>query len=210
MELAYPSGLHFLCRLAKGGKEACHVILLLEQPDRLAARLKERKPNEILLEKYRPASVLLLIDTLFNEKALWFVQRSHGLRSHPGQIAFPGGKEDASDPTPWHTALRECHEEIDCQIEQIQFLGQLDDCWTPTGFRIRPFVGYNHGPSPSGVSRSPGEVDRAFAMPLKDLWEVPGEKPWPSYPSPHGQIWGATARILCSWLDWLKLQEQAS
>jgi hypothetical protein len=60
----------------------------------------------------RIAAVLVPVVLHEDEPAILFTERSTGLREHSGQIAFPGGKMDASDPSPLVTALREAQEEI--------------------------------------------------------------------------------------------------
>lgn len=67
-------------------------------------------------------------------------QRSEHLRHHPGQIAFPGGKQEPQDDTLIHTALREAEEEVGLKTEQIDVLGQLGTYFTTSGFSVCPVI----------------------------------------------------------------------
>ena len=66
--------------------------------------------------------------------------RTPDLTSHAGQIAFPGGKIDASDASPLAAALREAQEEIGLDRELVDPIGYLDLYLTFSGFRILPTV----------------------------------------------------------------------
>lgn len=103
----------------------------------------------------RPAAVLIAIcpDT----QTVFLTQRSAALKHHPGQIAFPGGKQDPGDPTPIDAALREAEEEIGLPRGQVRILGQMPEHETVTGFLMTPIVGLIEGnftPTPKSV-RSP-------------------------------------------------------
>ncbi len=153
----------------------------------------------------RPAAVLLPVWLRPEGAALILTKRSSHLKHHPGQIAFPGGKVDASDAGPEAAALREAQEEIGLDPGRVQIIGTLPVHETVTGFAISSFVGLLHGafiPVPEA-----GEVEDVFAVPLshvldpdrfsvqRRLWM--GE--WRRfYAVPYGPyyIWGATARIL--------------
>src|SRR5262249_37195333 len=87
----------------------------------------------------KPAAVLVpVVDRAAPTVIL--TQRTADLPSHPGQIAFPGGKIDAGDDTPAGAALREADEEIGLAPALIEPLGYLDLYLTFSGFRILPTV----------------------------------------------------------------------
>jgi 8-oxo-dGTP pyrophosphatase MutT (NUDIX family) len=127
------------------------------------------------------------------------------LRSHAGQIAFPGGARDPEDETPLHAALREADEELGIPPHAVTVLGQLDEVPTLTEFRIAPFVGLV--PASLPFRPSPHEVAEVFEVPLRHLL-APGVhrtekreaagRVWDVdfYPWGHHTIWGATARIV--------------
>lgn len=143
-------------------------------------------------------------------------QRTEDLSSHAGQVSFPGGRAEASDPSEEHTALREAHEEIGVHPERIAVWGRLPDYMTATGFLVTPVLG--RITAASGYVRDEREVADVFEVPLRFLMNpanhqvriVPAnESPTGElirfyampYVSPlHGNreffIWGATAAML--------------
>lgn len=136
---------------------------------------------------------------------LILTKRASHLAHHPGQIAFPGGKVDASDASHEAAALREAEEEIGLPRGGVEVLGRLARHETVTGYDVTPVLGLvrdRFEPRPEA-----GEVDEVFTVPLahvlnpanysieRRLWR--GE--WRRfYTVPYGPyyIWGATARIL--------------
>ena len=73
-----------------------------------------------------------------------FTERSKELRSHAGQVSFPGGSVDPADKDVRAAALREAREEVGLRAEHVELIGQVDDCPTfVTGYVISPFVGGN-------------------------------------------------------------------
>lgn len=111
----------------------------------------------------RQAGVLILI-VADQRPHIVLTERSQSLRSHPGQISFPGGSVEPSDASVKAAAIRETREEIGLAPEQLQILGRLPDYVTGTGFNIAPFVGWVAG----DVEFAPdaGEVARLFSVPL--------------------------------------------
>jgi 8-oxo-dGTP pyrophosphatase MutT (NUDIX family) len=151
----------------------------------------------------RPAAVLIpVVDR--PEPTVLLTQRTE-LPSHPGQIAFPGGKIEPLDPTPADAALREAEEEIGLTPALIEPIGYLDLYLTFSGYRILPTVarvrpGYR-------LVLSPQEVADAFEVPLAFLMDAQNHalhsRDWKGvirkyYAMPFGEryIWGVTAGIL--------------
>jgi 8-oxo-dGTP pyrophosphatase MutT (NUDIX family) len=126
---------------------------------------------------------------------VWLVRRPSTMRSHAGQVAFPGGKCDPGDPTPGDAALREAEEELGIPRQAVDVLGALDEMPTITGFTISPYVGWlRHDVT---VVPSTNEVARAFAAPLAAFLEAPsGVPPWRGWTVDGELVWGATAAIL--------------
>ena len=132
-------------------------------------------------------------------------KRSARLKHHPGQIAFPGGKQDETDADPVDAALREAEEEIGLPRDLVEVLGTMSAHETVTGFMVTPVIGrvtatFNDRPEM-------GEVDEVFRVPLAHVtdtgrFRIEGRR-WRGsirhyYTVPYGPyyIWGATARIL--------------
>jgi len=158
------------------------------------------------------AAVLVPVLTTTAGLQLLFTKRPETLRSHPGQVSFPGGRIDPEDASPRAAALRETHEELGIAASQITIIGELDDLITGTGFTIRPFVGVLT--PPAVLIPSPVEVEEAFFFSLDALaadtaWrnidltrDGHAFRVWFFDGAPH-TIWGATGamtRQLCSLL----------
>jgi 8-oxo-dGTP pyrophosphatase MutT (NUDIX family) len=152
----------------------------------------------------RPAAVLIpVVD--HPEPTVLLTQRSPFLNSHAGQIAFPGGKIDATDASPLDAALREAEEEVGLSREFVEPVGYLDLYGTAFGFRILPTVARVRPGFSLTINHS--EVDDAFEVPLSFLMnpanhqvhskEFRGmERFYYAMPFAERYIWGATAGIL--------------
>lgn len=132
-------------------------------------------------------------------------KRASGLKHHPGQIAFPGGKVDPGDAGPVGAALREAEEEIGLPRGAVEVLGVLPPHETVTGYAVTPVVGWIRDPV-DPVAEA-GEVAEVFAVPFAHVSDpakfVIESRMWRGmrrryYAVPWGPyyIWGATARML--------------
>lgn len=171
------------------------------------ARLAGHPPRAVHLPgvTLRESAVLVPLRLHAGVPHLLFTVRPTTLRSHAGQVAFPGGARDPSDPTPLHAALREAEEELGIPPSAVTVLGQLDEVPTTTEFRIAPFVGVV--PADLRLAPSPQEVAELFEVPLAHFL-APGVhrterrraagREWDVDFYPYGPhtIWGATARIV--------------
>ena len=155
--------------------------------------------------KLRPAGVLVPVIAGPNGAEVLLTKRSSRLKHHPGQIAFPGGKQDEGDANVIAAALREAEEEVGLPRGHVEVLGTLPTHETVTGFLVTPVIGWIE--RAFDVLPEPGEVAEAFRVPLSHVTDA-GQftvqsRRWRGtrrhyYTVPFGPyyIWGATARIL--------------
>ncbi len=133
---------------------------------------------------------------------------------HSGQVSFPGGGQDPSDPDLTATALREAYEEIGVPPQDVQVLGRLSDLYIlPSNFMVHPTVGWvSHRPN---FRIDPYEVAQLLETPLAALrdpinrheeeWQLRDRRARVPFFHIHGQtIWGATAMILSEFLALLE------
>jgi 8-oxo-dGTP pyrophosphatase MutT (NUDIX family) len=148
-----------------------------------------------------PSAVLALLFEAEDGVSVWLVRRATGMRSHSGQVAFPGGKRDFEDTSLLSTALRETHEEIGIAPETVDILGPLDDVVTGTGYVISPYVGWvSRALTPTA---NPSEVARIFAAPLDRFFRDPRAASTADETLHAGlafaidgeTVWGATAAV---------------
>jgi 8-oxo-dGTP pyrophosphatase MutT (NUDIX family) len=164
--------------------------------DALRRHLAAREPRRLPLSSTTAAAVLLPLFERDGEAHVWLVKRPTSMRSHAGQVAFPGGKSDAGDDSLRDTALRETHEELGIDPGSVDVLGALDEVHTyVSGFTISPWVGWL---APGTlVSPSASEVARAFAAPLRAFLDEPsGTPPFVGWTIDGELVWGATAAIV--------------
>ncbi|MCL4168785.1 UNVERIFIED_CONTAM: hypothetical protein GTU68_041132 [Idotea baltica] len=158
----------------------------------------------------RPAGVLAPIIDGGNGLELLLTKRSAALKHHPGQIAFPGGKQDEGDVDVIAAALREADEEIGLSPENVEVIGTLPPHETVTSFHVTPVIGFVK--APFEVRPEPGEVDEVFAVPLDHVLNPDNyliqSRRWRGqmrhyFVVPFGPyyIWGATARMLRAWTE---------
>jgi 8-oxo-dGTP pyrophosphatase MutT (NUDIX family) len=152
----------------------------------------------------RPAAVLIpVVD--HDEPTVLLTQRSPHLKEHSGQVAFPGGKIDATDKSPLDAALREAMEEVGLDRSFIDPIGYLGVYGTGFGFRILPTVARVKPGFQLTINHA--EVVDAFEVPLAFLMnpanhqihskEFRGmERSYYAMPFAERYIWGATAGIL--------------
>jgi len=154
----------------------------------------------------RPRPSAVLIPILAQERpALLLIERSAG-GLHGGQIAFPGGAEEAGDLSPEATALREAREEIGLEPEAVDVLGRLTPLTIAvSGFIVQPVLGLVLGRP--ALRPSPEEVARVLEVPLAALLDprsrsereidVRGQNLLvPCYTLGGALVWGATAMML--------------
>ncbi|MDQ0473623.1 CoA pyrophosphatase [Labrys wisconsinensis] len=158
----------------------------------------------------KPAAVLIGVVEHPDGATVLLTRRSTALRSHSGQIAFPGGRIDPGDDGPLAAALREAQEEIGLPPAHVAPLGYLDLYLTTSGFRVVPVVALI---APGfALTLNPAEVDEAFECPLAFLMDPANHRresrewrgamrSYYAMPFEDRYIWGVTAGILRTLYD---------
>jgi 8-oxo-dGTP pyrophosphatase MutT (NUDIX family) len=180
----------------------------------LRKRLVERGAPEFTIfgddgtegrEEASTAAAVLIPIVVQQTLTVLFTKRTSHLKSHSGQVSFPGGRAEAHDPSAEFTALREAQEEIGLAPEKVEIIGRLPDYRTRTGFRVTPVVGLVV--PPLDLRPDANEVEEIFEVPLEFLLDPANRqrhtREWQGrtvgfYVFEHGgrTIWGATAGML--------------
>jgi len=165
----------------------------------------ERGQIVVPAERLVNAAVLVPIVDRPDGMTVILTQRCEGLPSHPGQVAFPGGRSHGPHETPEDTALREAEEEIGLTQDEVEVIGRLNVRYSGTGYRVTPVVGLID--PPFTLRPDPSEVAAVFEVPL-DLVLDPAnhaletvirdgrEREYYVLTHPERYIWGLTARML--------------
>ena len=156
----------------------------------------------------REGAVLILFGETQGIPDIVVIQRSSGMRQHPGQAAFPGGAVD-DDESVIEAALREATEEIGLDPHSVEIIGELPRLWVSvSGFAVTPVVAYWHTPheiSPQDLE----EVARVERISVADLVnpdnrvQVRHESGFvgPAFLIRDLTIWGFTGGLLDRLLD---------
>ncbi|USD39020.1 MULTISPECIES: CoA pyrophosphatase [Ferrimonas] len=158
-----------------------------------------------LAPSFKDASVLLALCDSDDGLQLLLTKRASHLRHHANQISFPGGKMDAEDRSPWHTATREAWEEVGLSPNALTQVGALPEFHTISRFRMQPQIAFIEQDFIPRLSQD--EVSECFFVPLAHLIEpdnrrtVTIERHNGSHPVyfmfyQHHRIWGATAAVI--------------
>lgn len=156
--------------------------------------------------QHRAAAVLIPI-TDRAEPGVILTQRPTWLRSHAGQVAFPGGKVDDTDENSIFAALREAEEELNIPPARVEVIGVADTYYSGSGYSIAPVVGII--PPDLELQPNPQEVEDWFEVPLAFLLDpansIKKETNWNGqqrsyYDMQWGErrIWGVTAGIIAN------------
>jgi 8-oxo-dGTP pyrophosphatase MutT (NUDIX family) len=167
------------------------------------------------LTRLRHAAVMLPLFVYNNEWHLLLTQRADTLVEHRGQVAFPGGGHEQQDKDLRETALREMHEEIGVEPEDVHVFGHLGDLPVVTGYLVRPYVGQIPWPYTFYLAKE--EVHSVFSIPIS--WLAAPENHQVHFRSVAGrefpviyfelydgyQLWGASAEMAMALLSALNL-----
>lgn len=162
-------------------------------------------PGMGTVDRLRAAAVLVPLVARPEGMTVLLTRRTDHLQHHAGQISFPGGRIEDTDPTPEDAALRETMEEIGLTRQHIEVMGRLDIYRTRTGFEITPIVGWVTPPFDLSPDRH--EVAEVFEVPLAFIADRRNHerhsREWQGtrrhfYVVPYGgyYIWGVTAGML--------------
>ena len=163
---------------------------------------------------YKIAAVLFPLIEKNNELKVILTTRSKDLPSHPGQVCFPGGKLEKTDKNIIECAKREAFEEVGIKNDQINLLGQLDDCITGTNFKVTPVLGLIDSNYIPVLQEK--EVADIFEVPLDYFIEKNNQKieyanykdksySYYQYNWKNKKIWGSTARIIVNFCEIMNL-----
>ena len=182
----------------------------------MRARLASYEPGVVFTGAPPPRSHSGVLVPLYEDSGeLWVLltRRSWELRSHRGEVSFPGGRQDPGEEL-LETAFREAREEIALRTDDIEILGELDRLQTvSSSSAIFAFVGLLPGP-PEDLVPSPAEVDAILHVSVsellldevfrEELWEWADDdlaRPIWFFELFGDTIWGATASMLRSLLS---------
>lgn len=157
----------------------------------------------------RPSAVLAVVADGPQGAEVLLTRRSMEMRSHRGEVSFPGGRLDPGESYV-QAALREAHEEVGLHPDAVEVVGELHPLgtWVSRSW-IVPIVARLAEPLPlaAPLQGRTSEVDRVLWVPLHDLtrpgtfreewWHTPiGERPIYFFELDDETVWGATARVL--------------
>ncbi len=169
--------------------------------------------NSINDPSLTPAGVMVLIYPKDDDYFILLQKRSSRVDSHKGEISFPGGKRDPEDVTILDTALRETHEEMGINPQDIKVFGALDETATTTGFCTSPYAGTI--PYPYEFNLCEDEVAEILEVPVSSLMDSANRRDEirvvnddleyaPVFAYNGHIIFGATARILQRFIQLLE------
>jgi len=125
--------------------------------------------KSLVARAVKAAAVLIPVIERPSGRQVIFTKRTEKLKTHSGQVSFPGGKIDHSDESPQFAALRETHEEIGVEAGLVEVLGQLPDYHSGSGYLISPIVGMVD--AKAVFKANPHEVEYIFEVPLDFLMD---------------------------------------
>ncbi len=177
--------------------------------DLLTEKLAGYAPQQLALD-YPEAGILVPVTDNSGQPEIVFTLRSANLKTHRGQVAFPGGKRDPDDHSLAATALRETHEEIGLPPEQVHIVAPLSQVMSRYGILVTPYVGVV--PDQYPMRANPAEIESIFQVPIDYFLEDQRERTdalsflnqtfyVPCYRWGRYQIWGLSAVVLVDFLN---------
>jgi 8-oxo-dGTP pyrophosphatase MutT (NUDIX family) len=182
--------------------------------EQLREILTRTMPMRIESSNRTRAAVLIPFFDKAEKPYILFTKRTDYVATHRGEICFPGGAQEESDPDPLRTALREFEEELGIPAANVEVLGSLDEIETvASNFLVIPYVGYlNQVPA---YTANQWEVSEVLEIPFEHFQDssifheeerIIDDRVSPVYFYNWEShiIWGVTGRILKSLLDLIK------
>lgn len=166
-----------------------------------------RSERETMPDVDVAAAVLALLYEDDDELYVVLTRRTWNLRSHSGEVSFPGGRRDGADADLWQTALRETREEIALDTSVVTLIGELDHLATVSSHSyIVPYVAAL--PGKPGTTANPHEVSAILHVSIRELldpaifreerWQLPWaeDRPIFFFELVGDTVWGATGAML--------------
>ncbi len=199
----------------------------------LTRQVSERLQNRVThsIDPESSAAAVLIPVVRAEEPRIVLTRRALHLNSHPGEVAFPGGKRDPEDSSLQAAALRETEEEIGVSPDAVDVVSAMPQVISRFGVTVTPFLGFID----ESVTFTPSEeeIESIFTVPIHWLskqsnvqfQEFPGGQLWPFYNYPDKnrlpedelieakkieakksaertyRIWGITAKILTNTMN---------
>lgn len=168
-----------------------------------AREIEHRDEVDFATKDLRPAAVLAAV-TERERPGFLLIHRPSNMRSHPGQVAFPGGKIDPGE-TPVEAALREAWEELGIHERDVQVIGTSDIYRTGSGYEITPVIAVV--PPDLTLNPNPTEVAQWFEAPVDFVFDRDNhtvhsgfwqgrERRYIEILWQQHRIWGVTAGII--------------
>ena len=170
-------------------------------------QLLQRLPNDSA--QHKADAAVLMAMTREDIPRLILTQRAAHLKSHAGEVAFPGGKRDKTDSSLIYTALREAQEEIALNPQDVEVVGELGIFTSRVGIKVKPIIGLLD--DIPHLTPSPDEIDSIFTVPLEVfLQQKPNYQhkikymglsiPVPSFNHEGYVIWGLTGFMIVEFM----------
>jgi len=170
-------------------------------------QLLQRLPNDSA--QHKADAAVLMAMTREDIPRLILTQRAAHLKSHAGEVAFPGGKRDKTDSSLIYTALREAQEEIALNPQDVEVVGELGIFTSRVGIKVKPIIGLLD--DIPHLTPSPDEIDSIFTVPLDVfLQQKPNYQhkikymglsiPVPSFNYQGYVIWGLTGFMIVEFM----------
>ena len=170
-----------------------------------AREIELRDEAGLSANELTPAAVLIAA-TERERPGFLLIHRPSNMRSHPGQVAFPGGKIDAGEDAV-EAALREANEELGIRAEDVEVIGTSDTYCTGSGYAIVPVLAVI--PPDLPLYPNPTEVAQWFEAPLDFVFDAANhiehsghwqgrERRYIVILWEQHRIWGVTAGIIAN------------